>query len=293
MLARLGLGATTTPPPIDSLEKLWRTYNESHGMHRIPEDAIYYERHLPPRDGSTQLRLLEIGVQSGGSARAWKRWFRSRLYYVGVDVEPRCKRTESPTESMYVEIGSQYNRTFLGEVCRKHGPFDIVIDDGAHRPESIRASLQALFPEKAACMSLPSLYVLEDMHTMVQSRYQPHQNSPQDMLDVVGEAYWAMHHRHYDVRSWRPDAYGKGQPTHPIFGTLAREVHLYESIAFIVRDHERARSRELHRGSDFFAYGKGHPAKQIVAARHAATRGGSGSEGLLHAGGARGESSVA
>ena len=82
-----------------TLADVWRNYNESFGLHRVPADAEYYMRHLPPREGPQQLRLLEIGVQSGGSARAWKQWFGPRLYYVGVDVEPKCKRTESPSET--------------------------------------------------------------------------------------------------------------------------------------------------------------------------------------------------
>lgn len=248
-----------------SLGELWRTYNESHGIHRVLEDAVYYERHLPPRVGSTSLRLLEIGIQSGGSARAWKHWYGDRLYYAGVDVEPKCKRTESPAENMWVEIGSQYNQTFLSQLCKKHGPFDIVIDDGAHRPEAIRASLKAIFPADSACMRIPSLYVIEDMQTMVMSRYQRVQNSPQDMLDIVGEAFWSMHAAYYDVVGWRKNAYGANHSSHPIFERLASEVHLYDSIAFIVRDHKKGKrgNGEVHRGNSFIGYGAGHPRKQI------------------------------
>ena len=46
-----------------SLADVWSNYNESHGLHRVLEDAKYYERHLPPRSGTSQLRLLEIGIQ--------------------------------------------------------------------------------------------------------------------------------------------------------------------------------------------------------------------------------------
>lgn len=196
-----------------SLADVWSNYNESHGLHRVLEDAKYYERHLPPRSGTSQLRLLEIGIQSGGSARCWKTWYGERLYYAGVDVEPACRRTESIRENMFVDIGSQYNASFLQEVCRKHGPFDVVIDDGAHRPEAIRASLHALFPASARCMRTPSLYVIEDMHTMVMSKYQKRLNDPSDMLAIVGEAFWSMHAAYYDVVGWRKHAYGVNQTT--------------------------------------------------------------------------------
>ena len=73
--------------------------------------------------------MLEVGVQSGGSARLWKQWYGSQLTYVGVDIDARCKRTEKLAERIFVEIGSQLDPAFLRSVCAKHGPFDIVIDD--------------------------------------------------------------------------------------------------------------------------------------------------------------------
>ena len=49
---------------------------------------------------------------------------------------------------------------------------------------------------------------------------------------------------------------------HPIFGRLASEVHLYDSIAFIVRDEKPARGKDMHRGKSFIGYGAGHPRRQ-------------------------------
>ena len=191
LLAKPGSRGASTRKP-GSLAHLWDNYNESLGLHRLLDDADDYERHLPPREGSTPLRMLEIGVQSGGSARTWKQWYGSRLTYVGVDVNSHCRRTQSPSERIWVEIGSQSNATFLEGVCRKYGPFDIVIDDGAHRPETIRASLQTLFPAAARCMKLPSLYVIEDTETMMMSRYQPTLGSAREYTDILAEAFWAM-----------------------------------------------------------------------------------------------------
>ena len=65
------------------------------------------------------VKLFEIGVQSGGSARAWKNYFRDRLYYVGMDIDERCKRSHSPSEKIFIEIGSQLEKADLLKVCRK------------------------------------------------------------------------------------------------------------------------------------------------------------------------------
>ena len=112
--------------------------------------ADRYEQHLPPP--GRDVKLLEIGVQSGGSARTWKQYYGAHLYYVGVDINPRTVRSRSKDESIYVEIGSQANASLLLDVCRRHGPFDVVIDDGGHTSKLITASLKAIFP-RDECMA--------------------------------------------------------------------------------------------------------------------------------------------
>ena len=35
-------------------------------------------------------------------------------------------------QNIFVEIGSQTDAAFLRHVCQKHGPFDVIIEDGSH-----------------------------------------------------------------------------------------------------------------------------------------------------------------
>ena len=287
-----------------SLRHLWETYNGTGGLHRIIKDADHYEQHLPsPRQpGEPPLRLLEIGVQSGGAAHAWRQWFGEQFYYVGVDIEPRCKRTEDPSARLFIEIGSQFNTTFLAEVCRKHGPFDVVIDDGAHMPSSIRTSLSAIFPPSAGCMRPSSLYVVEDVQALVNTRFVDaaslsHWTKAKDNFDVITEAFWAMHAWAYEPRSWAyyppslsataaasstgagTAAHGTASSTatdvvsgkqHPIFGLWVRAVHLYACIAFIERGKPPTvrPDKDVHRGQSFIQYGAGHPRIQLREAGH-------------------------
>lgn len=244
-----------------ALRQLWLDYNESHAIDRIFDHAGHYQKHLPARSGAGPVRMLEIGVQSGGSARAWKQWFGPRLYYAGVDVEPRCKRTESPAEGLFVEIGSQLNATFLHEVCRKHGPFDVIIDDAAHRAEFIVASLRALWPTEL-CMKSRGLYVVEDTETMVAGP--KFHASPADMYNIVGEAFWSMHHLWATVSaSGKSTANfgGDGQALHPIFKDLVSAVYAYPTIFFLERG-RTPKSREERRGWDVIPYGRGAPLQQ-------------------------------
>jgi len=106
--------------------------------------------------------MLEIGVQSGGSTRVWKRYFRSTLEYIGLDIEPRCRKFQSLKEGIRIITGSQLNTSLLSEICNKYGPFDFIVDDGGHSTEMILASLGTLW----TCLKNDGVYVIEDLHTM-------------------------------------------------------------------------------------------------------------------------------
>lgn len=51
---------------------------------------------------------------------------------VGIDILPSCKAYEKADDRVHVEIGSQVDAEFLRSVIQKHGPFDMILDDGSH-----------------------------------------------------------------------------------------------------------------------------------------------------------------
>ena len=259
-------------PPVEEpnpVRELWRTYNEPHHLEHWEQYADGYARHFPkpcPTAAPRSFRLLEIGVQSGGNARAWKRYYGKQLYYVGVDIEPMTRRTQSEAESMFVEIGSQTNATFLEYVCRKHGPFHAVVDDGSHRPGHMWTALRTIFPSDA-CMTIPSsVYVVEDTHVMMMPFGKSSipvlakGETAQDVWSIAGEAFWSMHHR------WTRHAlYPNHQRLHPIFRDRVDGAFLYDSIMFISRGPGNAGQapKLISRGKDSFGYGLGAPRKQL------------------------------
>lgn len=244
------------------LRNIWLNYNEAPVLAHVQHYADHYETHLPPR--GRNVKILEIGVQSGGSTRTWKQYYGKNLRYVGVDIDPRTARSRSPSENIEIEIGSQANATFLLEVCRRHGPFDVVIDDGGHTPAMITASLQAIFPSNE-CMATNSLYVVEDACTMMGSWYT---KRPSEIYGIAGEAWWSMHghtckQKHYRPCCLRPnlDFDGKGAQTHPTFREYVTAVHLYESLAFFVRGVQQD-TFAFTRGRDAIPYDRGRVSQE-------------------------------
>jgi len=109
-----------------------------------------YDRHLGPFQ-ATATRVLEIGIDHGGSLQLWKRFFPV-AEIVGVDINPVCKEFEE--DRIKVEIGSQNDPYFL----RTLGEFDVVIDDGSHNVRDQEISFSVLWPRTK------SVYLIEDCH---------------------------------------------------------------------------------------------------------------------------------
>jgi hypothetical protein len=121
-----------------------------------------YEHHFSRFKGRS-VTVLEIGVYHGGSLELWRTYFGGQSKVVGIDINPNSKRHESP--NICIEIGDQGNVDFLQGVLTKHGPFDIIIDDGSH------ASPHQIMSLEMGWNSLRSdgIYLCEDTH----SSYQP------------------------------------------------------------------------------------------------------------------------
>ena len=198
-----------------------------------------YERHFPkPGKVEDQLKLLEIGIMYGGSSYAWRRYYGDKLYYVGAEITEAAKVFENPAEDLHIEIGSQLNATFLLEVCDKHGPFDIIIDDGGHTAVMMRTTLGAMFPSDRCMTPSYSIYAIEDTHTMMRGEGPfATKNGARDIFDLAGEAFWAQHHFWAQGRGSRDrkNPYGAGELLHPIFQDKLQAMHTYDSIMILER----------------------------------------------------------
>ena len=78
--------------------------------------------------------MMEIGVSQGGSMEVWKTYLSGKnLYYVVMDIEKNCKRFEDEERNVFIRIASQASENDLIKICKDHGPFDFIVDDGLGR----------------------------------------------------------------------------------------------------------------------------------------------------------------
>ena len=237
------------PEQLKNLTNIYETYNGTQYFNHWMEYAVKYEHHLGPilreMAPDKKFRMLEIGVQSGGSLNVWKSYFSSRsLYYVGMDIDEKCKRSEDKKHNIFIEIGSQMNSTALHEICGKHGPFNFIVDDGGHTFEMMQASLQTLFISDR-CMEENSLYVVEDMHTMARERYS---SGPTDIPSIPAELFRKMHYYWKGKgRTWNID-HSKDK----VWADSIRSITLYDSMMFLRHKRGHKLLTNIHFGTDSF-----------------------------------------
>lgn len=125
----------------------------AHTGRQIDKWAHYgriYETHFAHR-ATAVCRVLEIGVDHGGSLQLWKKVFPT-AQIVGLDINPACKEYEE--ERISIVTGDQTDTKLLESL----GEFDIVIDDGSHNREHQSVSFNALW------RSTRMVYLIEDCH---------------------------------------------------------------------------------------------------------------------------------
>ena len=124
----------------------------------------HYQRHFKPFR-LKRIKILEIGIggyqdsmAGGDSLRMWRSYFPNAEIH-GLDI---IDKTEHSEGNIHIHVGSQVDLTFLDELIRKHGPFDIIIDDGSHINEHVICSFEHLFLNGLA---ENGIYVVEDTQT--------------------------------------------------------------------------------------------------------------------------------
>jgi hypothetical protein len=115
---------------------------------------------------SRPVRMIEIGVQHGGSLQMWKSYLHPDSLVVGIDIYSACKQYEE--DGIKILIGDQSDRKFLAEVVAEVGPVDFILDDGSHIPRHQISSFEYLFRHG---LSEGGVYMVEDCFTSYWRRF--------------------------------------------------------------------------------------------------------------------------
>jgi hypothetical protein len=107
-----------------------------------------------------QVRILEVGVQNGGSLELWAQYFRQAKVLVGSDIDQRCGDLTFDDPRIHVVVGDVTTDEAQGSVRAISDGFEVIIDDGSHRSADIIETFISMYP----LLSEGGVYVIEDLH---------------------------------------------------------------------------------------------------------------------------------
>jgi hypothetical protein len=93
-----------------------------------------------------RVRLLEIGVQNGGSLEIWSKYFPHAQKLVGCDINPDCARLRFEDPRIAVVVGNAHSDSTQAEILRCAPAFDVIMDDGSHCSSDVVKSFARYFP---------------------------------------------------------------------------------------------------------------------------------------------------
>ena len=171
-------------------------YEEHHG--KVSDKwSLYlseYDR-LFDRFRDSPVRLLEIGVQNGGSLELWQRYFPNAELFIGCDIDENCRRLKFGNTRTQIVIGDAGTEAVAREILEYSSTFDIIIDDGSHRSSDIIRAFCQYFPH----LIDGGLYVAEDLHCSYWSVTQGGLYDPSSsisffkrLIDVANHEHWGL-----------------------------------------------------------------------------------------------------
>jgi hypothetical protein len=129
--------------PFNALRQFFENRAEGPGIWKWEHYFDIYHRHFSRFIGRP-VRILEVGIYSGGSLDMWQSYFGPDCEIYGVDIEQACMTYER--RNVRVFIGDQADRQFWKTVKSKIPPIDILVDDGGHLPQQQIITLEEMLP---------------------------------------------------------------------------------------------------------------------------------------------------
>ena len=174
------------------------------------------------------VRLLEIGVQNGGSLDIWSKYFGHATALIGCDINPDCALLQYEDPRISVIIGDANTAATREQVLDRCSEYDIVIDDGSHLSGDIVKSFGHYFSRVVD----GGLFIVEDLHCSYWSHFDGGLFDPYSSIaffkrlaDVVNYEHWGVERPRASVLQGILDKYGSEMD----FESLSR-VHSVEFI---------------------------------------------------------------
>ena len=144
---------------------------------------------------SQPVRMLEIGIQNGGSLEVWSKYFRFAERLIGCDINPDCAKLLYDDPRISVIVGDANADPITEQVFACSEKFDIIIDDGSHTSSDIVRSFARYFPSVVD----GGMFVAEDLHCSYWEGFQGGLFHPlssiaffKRLADIISHEHWGI-----------------------------------------------------------------------------------------------------
>jgi len=147
------------------------------------------------------IRLLEIGIQNGGSLEIWGEFFPHALKIIGCDINPDCAKLTYVDPRISVVVGDANTDDVESRISAISPEFDLIVDDGSHTSGDIVRSFARYFPRLVD----GGLFVAEDLHCSYWAGFEGGLFHPASSIAFFKRLADIISHEHWGVPSLRKD----------------------------------------------------------------------------------------
>lgn len=148
-----------------------------------------------------EVRLLEIGIQNGGSLEIWSEFFPRALKIVGCDINPDCAKLSYTDSRISVIVGDANTDDVERRISAISSEFELVVDDGSHTSGDIVRSFARYFPR----VTDGGIFVAEDLHCSYWTGFDGGLFHPASSIAFFKRLADIISHEHWGVPAKRKD----------------------------------------------------------------------------------------
>ena len=117
----------------------------------------YEEKFKPYQDA--KIRILEIGIQNGGSLEIYANYFNNAELILGCDINEKCLGLTYQEKNIQVIVGDATEESTYKKIVA-YPKFDIIVEDGSHTSSDIVKTFCKYFNH----LNDGGLFIIEDLH---------------------------------------------------------------------------------------------------------------------------------
>lgn len=198
--------------------------------------GVYDETFRSYRD--KPVRLVEVGVQNGGSLEIWAKYFTNAVSITGVDINPKCAELTFVDPRIRVLVGDVNHPEVKDRLCAS-GEIDIFIDDGSHTSPDIVKTFLNYFP----VVKHNGVFLAEDLHCSYWKKFDGGLFYPFSSMtffkllaDVINLEHWGVAFSANDILAGFCEKYKTGMDER--FYKTIHSVTFLNSVCVVTRNNQ-------------------------------------------------------